>query len=125
VAVSPRCDRTRGRSGRGVRPRIDRPLCSLHAGEFLRIDVDAESGTSQWLEGLGLTRVGTVAAMAGQAAAARPDLRRLGADHAGDGMPDPAIVRGQRTVRSVSYCTAPFERELVVEEFSGDLRMRI
>ena len=37
--------------------------CDLHAGEFLRIDVDAESGMSQWLEGLGLTRVGTAAAM--------------------------------------------------------------
>ena len=33
--------------------------CNLYAGEFMRIDVDAESGMPPWLESLGLKRVGT------------------------------------------------------------------
>jgi len=37
--------------------------CNVQAGKFLRIDVDAESGMSQWLEALGLMRVGTAATM--------------------------------------------------------------
>ena len=37
--------------------------CNLYAGQFLRIDVDAESGMPQWVESLGLQRAGTATAM--------------------------------------------------------------
>lgn len=37
--------------------------CHLYAGEFLRIDVDAESGMPQWLESLGLPHAGAATAM--------------------------------------------------------------
>jgi GNAT superfamily N-acetyltransferase len=37
--------------------------CHLYAGQFLRIDVDAESGLPEWLDGLGLQRVGRATAM--------------------------------------------------------------
>lgn len=37
--------------------------CSLYAGKFLRIDVDAASGLAEWLESIGLQRVGLVTAM--------------------------------------------------------------
>lgn len=37
--------------------------CRLYAGEFLRIDVDAESGLPEWLESLGLPRAGTATVM--------------------------------------------------------------
>lgn len=37
--------------------------CNLYAGKFLRIDVDAESGLTEWLESRGLKRVGTATAM--------------------------------------------------------------
>lgn len=36
---------------------------NLHAGKFLRIDVEASSGLLEWLEELGLRRVGMVAIM--------------------------------------------------------------
>jgi GNAT superfamily N-acetyltransferase len=37
--------------------------CNLYAGQFLCIDVDAESGMPQWLESLGLQHAGTATAM--------------------------------------------------------------
>jgi hypothetical protein len=37
--------------------------CNLHAGQCLRIDVDAESGMPPWLESLGLQCAGKVTAM--------------------------------------------------------------
>ncbi len=37
--------------------------CHLYAGNFLRIDVDAESGLPEWLESLGLQHAGRVTAM--------------------------------------------------------------
>ncbi|NRF67517.1 GNAT family N-acetyltransferase [Aquincola sp. S2] len=40
-----------------------RHWCNLYAGQFLRIDVDAESGLPEWLDCLGLRRVGRVTAM--------------------------------------------------------------
>ncbi|NMG67322.1 GNAT family N-acetyltransferase [Azoarcus indigens] len=38
--------------------------CNLYTRKFLRIDVEAGSGLIEWLEGLGLRRVGMVAIMA-------------------------------------------------------------
>jgi len=37
--------------------------CSRHAGRFLRIDVDAASGLPEWLESVGLERVGMATSM--------------------------------------------------------------
>ena len=37
--------------------------CSLYAGKFLRIDVDAASGLPAWLEAQGLPRVDTATTM--------------------------------------------------------------
>jgi ribosomal protein S18 acetylase RimI-like enzyme len=37
--------------------------CSRYAGKFLRVDVDAASGLPEWLESVGLARVGMATAM--------------------------------------------------------------
>lgn len=37
--------------------------CSLYAGKFIRIDVDANSGLIEWLESIGLQRVGMATIM--------------------------------------------------------------